>query len=117
MLDGAELARLDPAIELLPYLAVGSVAAHAKVSTAWLYRNKDLRDRIMKLRHTSPAAAGETPQRRQRLSHERVVATLRLRIKMLEETNRDLSEKLETAYGKLALPSSARRLHGNDVRP
>lgn len=61
-----------------------SVAARAGVSTAWLYRTKPLRDKIMKARTTSPAVAGEAPQYRQRLSHERIVATLRLRIKTLE---------------------------------
>ena len=58
-----------------------SVATQAGVSTAWLYRTKSLRDKIMKARTTSPIVAGEVPQHRQRLSQERVVATLRLRIR------------------------------------
>ncbi len=98
-----------------------SVAARAGVSTAWLYRTKPLRDKIMKARTTSPAVAGETPLSRQRLSHERIVATLRLRIKTLEDGNRELKEQLEAAYGRLAVAApkaqSARRLHRNDVRP
>jgi hypothetical protein len=81
-----------------------SVATRAKVSTAWLYGTKSLRDKIMKIRTTSPAAAGENLQHRQRLSHERVVATLRLRIRTLEEINRELKEQLEAAYGRLAVP-------------
>lgn len=80
-----------------------SVAARAQVSTAWLYSRKPLRDYIMKMRCTSPAAAGESPHRRQLLSHERVVATLRLRIKTLEERNRELTAKLEVAYGRLVV--------------
>lgn len=80
-----------------------SVAARAKVLTAWLYGTKSLRDKIMKIRITSPAAAGENLQHRQRLSHERVVATLRLRIRTLEEINRELKEQLEAAYGRLAV--------------
>jgi hypothetical protein len=79
-----------------------SVAARAQVSTAWLYGTKALRAAIMKARHTSPSAAGENLQHRQRLSHERVVATLRLRIRTLEEVNRELKEQLEAAYGRLA---------------
>jgi len=79
-----------------------SVAARAKVSTAWLYGTKSLRDKIMKIRTTSPAAAGENLQHRQRLSHERVVATLRLHIRTLEEINRELKEQLEAAYSRLA---------------
>jgi hypothetical protein len=57
----------------------------------------------VKIRNTSPVAAGETLQHRQRLSHERVVATLRLRIRTLEEVNRELKEQLEAAYGRLAV--------------
>jgi hypothetical protein len=79
------------------------VAARAKVSTAWLYGTKSLRDRIMKIRTTPAAVAGENLQHRQRLSHERVVATLRLRIRTLEEINRELKEQLEGAYGRLAV--------------
>ena len=80
-----------------------SVAAWASVSTAWLYRTKPLRHKIMKARTTSPAVAVEAPQYRQRLSHERIVATLRLRIKTLESVNRELREQLEAAYGRLAV--------------
>ncbi len=80
-----------------------SVAAKAGVSTAWLYRSKPLRDKIMKARTTSPAAPGEAPQHGQRLSYERMVATLRLRIKALEDGNRELREQLEAAYGRLAV--------------
>ena len=80
-----------------------SVAAHAGVSTAWLYRTKSLRDKIMKARNTSPAVGGEVPQHRLRLSHERVVAALRLRIRTLEEINRELKEQLEATYGRLAV--------------
>src|ERR1700742_527268 len=69
-----------------------SVATRAGVSTAWLYRTKPLRDKIMKALTTSPAVSVEAPQYRQRLSHERVVATLRLRIRALEEINRALKE-------------------------
>ena len=80
-----------------------SVAARAKVSTAWLYGTKSVRDKIVKIRNTSPVAAGENLQHRQQLSHERVVATLRLRIRALEEINRELKEQLEAAYGRLAV--------------
>jgi ABC-type methionine transport system ATPase subunit len=52
---------------------------------------------------TASLDTGENLQHRQRLSHERVVATLRLRIKTLEESNRDLSDQLEAAYGRLAV--------------
>lgn len=67
-----------------------SVAARAKVSTARLYGTKSVRDKIVQIRNTAPVAAGENLQHRQRLSHERVVATPRLRIRTLEEVNREL---------------------------
>jgi hypothetical protein len=57
----------------------------------------------VKIRNTSPVAAAENLQHRQRLSHERVVATLRLRIRTLEEVNRELKEQLEATYGRLAV--------------
>jgi hypothetical protein len=80
-----------------------SVAARAKVSTAWLYGTKSVRDKIVKMRHTSPTTAGESPYRRQQISHERVVATLQLRVKALEERNRELTDQLEAAYGRLVV--------------
>jgi hypothetical protein len=80
-----------------------SVAARAKVSTAWLYETKSVRDKIAKIRNISPVTAGENLRHRQRLSHERVVATLRLRIRTLEEVNRELKEQLEAVYGTLAV--------------
>jgi hypothetical protein len=81
-----------------------SVAARAKVSTAWLYGIKSVRDKIVKIRNTSPVASENLQHRhRHRRSHERVVATLRLRIRALEEINRELKEQLEAAYGRLAV--------------
>jgi cell division inhibitor SulA len=80
-----------------------SVAARAKVSTAWLYGTRFIRDKIVKIRSTAPVAAGESLQHRLRTSHERVIATLRLRIRTLEENNRELKEQLEAAYGRLAM--------------
>ena len=83
-----------------------SVAAEAKVSisTAWLYRQEELRVRIMRSRKTvtqmaSPASAS---QLRERQSRQNIVTTLRLRIKALEERNRELTEQLERAYGVIA---------------
>jgi len=44
-------------------------------------------------------------QDRERLFRQNIVETLRLRIKALEEKNRELTWLLELAYGKLALAS------------
>jgi hypothetical protein len=80
-----------------------SVAARANVSTAWLYGTKSIRDKIVKIRGISHTEPNENPQHRQRLSHERIVATLRFRVRALEEVNRELNEQLEAAYGRLAI--------------
>jgi hypothetical protein len=82
-----------------------TVAAEANVSTAWLYRQEELRVRIMRSRRTAthrerPSASAA--QDRERLSKQNIVATLRLRIKTLEEKNRELTELLERAYGVIA---------------
>ena len=49
-----------------------------------------------------PASAS---QDRERLSKQNIVATLRLRIKALEEKNRQRATLLELVYGKLAAAS------------
>jgi uncharacterized protein DUF6262 len=82
-----------------------SVAAEAKVSTAWLYCQDELRVRIMRSRRTTnhglvPSASAS--QDRERLSRQNIVTTLRLRIRILEEKNRELTELLERAYGLIA---------------
>ena len=81
-----------------------TVAAEAGVSTAWLYGQEELRVRILRSRTTAGRAAPGTdsPPDRQRLSKQNIVATLRLRIKTLEEKNRELSGLLELVYGELA---------------
>ena len=80
-----------------------TAAARANVSTAWLYGTKSIRDKIVKIRNTVPIAMGESLQHRLRISHERVIATLRLRIRRLEEINRELTEQLEATCGRLAV--------------
>jgi Family of unknown function (DUF6262) len=81
-----------------------TVAAEARVSTAWLYSQKELRVRIVRCRTTAGRAVPgiDSPPDLQRLSKQNIVATLRLRIKTLEEKNRELSSLLELVYGELA---------------
>jgi Family of unknown function (DUF6262) len=81
-----------------------TVAAEAGVSTAWLYSQDELRVCIIRSRRittriASPASASRD---RERVSRQNIVATLRLRIKTLEEENRELTERLEHAYGVIA---------------
>jgi hypothetical protein len=82
-----------------------TVAAEAMVSTAWLYSQNELRVWIMRSRRimTGVASPVSAPRDRERVSRQNIVATLRLRIKALEEKNRELTGLLELAYGELAL--------------
>ncbi len=81
-----------------------TVAAEGRVSTAWLYSQEELRVRIVRSRTTAGRAVSgiDSPPDRQRLSKQNIVAALRLRIKTLEEKNRELSGLLELVYGELA---------------
>ena len=80
-----------------------TVAAEAGVSTAWLYSQPELRVRIMCSRRSQSEAVPllSATQARERLSRQNILATLRLRIKVLEEKNRELTGLLELAYGEL----------------
>jgi uncharacterized protein DUF6262 len=82
-----------------------TVAAEARVSTAWLYGQEELRVRIMRSRRTTShrvVPSASAAQDRERLSRQNIMTTLRLRIKTLEERNRELTELLERAYGVIA---------------
>lgn len=81
-----------------------AVAAEARVSTAWLYNQGELRVRIMRSRksqaHVSAVESGKAHS--EDLSQESIIATLRLRVKRLERENRELKERLEHANGLVA---------------
>lgn len=82
-----------------------TVASEAKVSTTWLYCQEKLRVRIMRSRRTTNhrvVPSTSASQDRERLSRQNIMAALRLRIKTLEERNRELTELLERAYGVIA---------------
>lgn len=98
----AALQRMDASDQEINFR---SVAAEAGVSTAWLYSQERLRGRIMRSRRTMTDAAppASASQDRERASRQNIVATLRRRIKTLEEKNRELAGLLELAYGELAL--------------
>ncbi len=82
-----------------------TVSAEARVSTAWLYSQEGLRGRIMRSRRTTSNVAppASASRGRELASRQNIVATLRLRIKSLEEKNRELTGLLELVYGELAL--------------
>lgn len=81
-----------------------TVAETAGISTAWLYGNEALKQRIMHLRlQQVPAVQVKIPQREQAssASKDAMITALRLRIKKLEEENRTLKQQVEVANGLL----------------
>jgi len=98
----AALQRMDASDREINFRAV---AAEAGVSTAWLYSQEGLRGRIMRSRRVTTAVGppASASRDRERASRQSIVATLRLRIKTLDEKNRKLTGLLELAYGELAL--------------
>jgi Family of unknown function (DUF6262) len=81
-----------------------TVAETAGISTAWLYGNEVLKQRIMHLRAQQvPAVQVKMPQREQAssASKDAMIVALRQRIKKLEEENRDLKRQVEVAHGLL----------------
>ncbi len=88
-----------------------TVAETAAISTAWLYGNEDLKQRIMHLRtQQTPKAQVKLPVREQasNASKDGVIAALRKRVKELEAENRDLKRQVEVAYGLLAAHAGER---------
>jgi len=81
-----------------------TVAAEAAVSSALLYSQEELRGRIMRSRRaTTGVPPPASPSRDRERASRHIAATLRLRIKTLEEKNRDLTGLLEFAHGEIAL--------------
>ena len=81
-----------------------AVAETAGISTAWLYGNAALKQRIMHLRaQQTPAVQVKIPPREQAFSASKdaMIAALRQRVKKLEEENRDLKRQVEVANGLL----------------
>jgi hypothetical protein len=81
-----------------------TVAETAGISTAWLYGNEALKQRIMHLRtEPQPSVQVKIPKSVQAssASKEAMIAALRSRVKKLEEENRDLKRQVEVANGLL----------------
>lgn len=82
-----------------------TVAETAQVSTAWLYQQESLRQRIIHLRSQQAPRAGMKVDRRERASDtskDTIIAALRQRVKKQEVEIRALREQLEVAYGRLS---------------
>jgi hypothetical protein len=86
-------------------LTFKGVAEAAQVSTAWLYANKDIKERIIHLRsQQAPKAQIVLPIREQasNASKETMIAALQKRVKEQAAEIRELKRQLEVVYGQLA---------------
>lgn len=107
------LLRADQAIHLLVRegraVNFRTVSMTAGVSTAWLYQQADLKQRIQQLREKNAHRVAVAVPQRERASDaskEAMITTLRERLKHLEEENKELKRKVEVAYGQLYHQSS-----------
>lgn len=83
-----------------------TVAATAPCSTAWLYGQDDIKQRILHLRaqQTPPTPIAIPPRERASdASKDAIIVTLRRANKQLREENAALKRQLEVAYGELAV--------------
>jgi hypothetical protein len=81
------------------------VAEAAQVSTAWLYANEDIKERIIHLRsQQAPKAQIAIPVREQasNASKDTMIAALQKRVKEQAAEIRELKRQLEVVYGQLA---------------
>ena len=82
-----------------------AVAETARIPTAWLYANEDIKQRILHLRtQQTPEAPITLPQREQasNASKGTMIAALQKRIKEQATEIRELKRQLEVVYGQLA---------------
>ena len=82
-----------------------AVAETARISTAWLYANEDIKQRILHLRtQQAPETSITLPPREQasNASKETMIAALQRRVKEQAAEIRELKRQLEVVYGQLA---------------
>ena len=81
-------------------ISFSAVAEKANVSRAWLYQNKDIKERIQSLRNQSFSNKNIPPKLRpSESSKDTIIATLKKRIEKLNRENYALNNHLEVAYG------------------
>ena len=78
------------------------VADAANVSLSWIYNQADLRSQIEHLRHAENSKIVVPKNEQAGIdSKNQIIAALRLRIRGLEEENRNLRQQHEVMYGEL----------------
>ncbi|AVQ97746.1 transposase [Oceanobacillus iheyensis] len=80
-----------------------SVAEQAKVSKGFLYKNHRLRSRIETLRKQQEGLSSGKQVKRNisDASKDVIIASLRERLKRLEQENKELKEKVKIQFGKI----------------
>jgi hypothetical protein len=80
-----------------------SVSAESGVSKAFLYRNTELRDRIETLRKQQEGLPSIKQVKRNMsdASKDVIIASLRKRVKDLENENKEIKEQLKIQFGKI----------------
>ncbi|HND19325.1 MAG TPA: DUF6262 family protein [Acidobacteriota bacterium] len=79
-----------------------TVAQTAEVSSAWLYRNQIIRERILHLRgQKSVQATARTKEPASAASQLAMIEGLKQRVKSQQEQIQQLKKQLEVAYGLL----------------
>jgi hypothetical protein len=74
----------------------------AGVSTAWLYSQVGLRKRIEDLRSQRvPRSTMPRDESASDQSKDSIISALKLRVRALEDKNRELTRQIEVAYGRL----------------
>ncbi|HEY6410943.1 MAG TPA: DUF6262 family protein [Ktedonobacteraceae bacterium] len=82
-----------------------AVAETAQISTAWLYANEDIKQRIIHLRsQQTPKALVALPvgEQASNASKDTMIAALQKRVKEQAAEIRELKRQLEVVYGQLA---------------
>lgn len=78
-----------------------TVADTAGVTTAWLYREESIKQRIFHFRQ-QPGSQKQTPHVKSPASEsskDQMIAALKTRVRELNEEVRDLKQRLEIVYG------------------
>lgn len=81
-----------------------TVAETAQISTAWLYAQEDIKQRIVHLRSQQvPKPQVKIPSREQasNASKDALIAALQKRVREQAEKIKELEKQLEVAYGSL----------------
>lgn len=80
-----------------------SVASESGVTKKTLYDNKDIRERIETLRHQQSQVPTPSQVKREMNDNNKdaIIASLKRKIKRLEEENKELKEQLKVNYAEI----------------